>query len=199
MDKLTDTILNNIQVSIKGIHIRYEDKMTNPEHPFACGVMLKGLTAETTNNQWQPVQIDGDATEVHKVRRLLSRRSGGSSIGVGVFDRRVVQAGGGGDTNLRNLGCGTEKCGHVDGCHAKSPRGIIFAEKGRSRSEWRPLEGAEVRTSQKSGRTLCCFPQDSAAYSVMATNQDFCTETFGALLALKRTEASTIVGGRASG
>ena len=67
MDKLVDTIVNNIQVSIKGIHIRYEDKVTNPEHPFACGVMLKGFSAETTNSQWQPWQVDGDATQVHKV------------------------------------------------------------------------------------------------------------------------------------
>ena len=75
MDKLTDTILNNIQVSIKGIHIRYEDKMTNPEHPFACGIMLKGLSAETTNNQWQPVQVDGDATEVNKVISNLCNKN----------------------------------------------------------------------------------------------------------------------------
>ena len=67
MDKLVDTIVNNIQISIKSIHVRYEDKVTNPDHPFAFGVMLKGLSAETTNSQWQPMQVDGDATQVHKV------------------------------------------------------------------------------------------------------------------------------------
>ena len=67
MDKLVDTIVNNIQISIKSIHIRYEDKVTNPDHPFAFGVMLKGLSAETTNSKWQPMQVDGDATQVHKV------------------------------------------------------------------------------------------------------------------------------------
>ena len=73
MDKLVDTIVNNIQISIKSIHIRYEDKVTNPDHPFAFGVMLKGLSAETTNSQWQPMQVDGDATQVHKVCASLQQ------------------------------------------------------------------------------------------------------------------------------
>ncbi len=67
LDQLTDTILNNILVSIQRIHIRYEDKVTNPDHPFACGIMLKALSAETTNSAWQPTHIEGDASEVHKV------------------------------------------------------------------------------------------------------------------------------------
>ena len=45
--------------------------MTNPEHPFACGVMLKELTATTTNAQWKPTTLDADASSIYKVTRAV--------------------------------------------------------------------------------------------------------------------------------
>ncbi len=44
----------------------------NADHPFACGVMLKMLTAQTTDSQWQPMQIDASATVIHKVSVMTS-------------------------------------------------------------------------------------------------------------------------------
>ncbi|KAK2147039.1 hypothetical protein LSH36_573g06025, partial [Paralvinella palmiformis] len=70
MEKLIATIMNNIQISIQRIHIRYEDRVTNPDHPFACGIMLKLITAETTNSQWQPITLDSTASLVHKLVKL---------------------------------------------------------------------------------------------------------------------------------
>ena len=47
--------------------MRYEDMVTNPDHPFACGLMLKHISAYTTNSKWQPAQLDNSATVIYKV------------------------------------------------------------------------------------------------------------------------------------
>ena len=67
-ESLAATFVNNVQVTIERVHVRYEDTITTPGHPFACGVMLTSLAAETTDAAWRPTQVDGTATEIHKVR-----------------------------------------------------------------------------------------------------------------------------------
>ncbi|CAH1799949.1 unnamed protein product [Owenia fusiformis] len=71
-DSLAATIVNNIQVFVKNIHIRYEDNVTIPNQPFAFGVTLKNFSAETTNSQWQVTQIDSNAQVIHKQVKLDS-------------------------------------------------------------------------------------------------------------------------------
>lgn len=53
-DKLITKILDNLQLTIKNIHIRYEDRLSTGDHPFSMGVTLKELSASTTNNEWVP-------------------------------------------------------------------------------------------------------------------------------------------------
>lgn len=67
LQKLSTYIVNNIQISIGRVHLRYEDVVTNPDHPFACGVMLKHISAYTTDAKWQPAQMDNAATIIYKV------------------------------------------------------------------------------------------------------------------------------------
>ncbi|KAK3591108.1 hypothetical protein CHS0354_035920 [Potamilus streckersoni] len=69
-EKVYTYIINNLQVSIGNIHVRYEDTMTNPDHPFACGVMLKHLRAQTTDSRWQQAQVDSSSTLIHKLLSL---------------------------------------------------------------------------------------------------------------------------------
>ena len=61
--------------------------MTNRQHPFACGLMLKKLTAETTNIEWKPTQIDGSTTRMHKV---LVVRTVAECIMIGSFVNLVI-------------------------------------------------------------------------------------------------------------
>ncbi|XP_052241928.1 intermembrane lipid transfer protein VPS13A-like isoform X2 [Dreissena polymorpha] len=70
LEKLYTYVLNNIQVSVGRIHVRYEDTVTNPDHPFACGVMLKHISAYTTDMHWQPAQMDNAATVIHKLLEM---------------------------------------------------------------------------------------------------------------------------------
>ncbi|RPD62925.1 vacuolar protein sorting-associated protein 13 [Lentinus tigrinus ALCF2SS1-6] len=69
---LVTKIVNNLQVTVRNIHIRYEDKLSVPGHPFTAGVTLAGFTAVSVNDQWQPAFIDSKAGSVHKLARLES-------------------------------------------------------------------------------------------------------------------------------
>ena len=52
MMNLTSKILDNIQVSIKNIHIRFEDA-NNYELPLSMGLTMEKLEIETTNEKWE--------------------------------------------------------------------------------------------------------------------------------------------------
>ncbi|XP_059165407.1 intermembrane lipid transfer protein VPS13D-like [Physella acuta] len=45
-------ILENIQLKVKDVHLRYEDDKTNPSCPFACGVIIKNLSVQSTDASW---------------------------------------------------------------------------------------------------------------------------------------------------
>ncbi|KAL4233207.1 hypothetical protein ACF0H5_007891 [Mactra antiquata] len=70
LEKLYTYVVNNIQISIGRVHLRYEDTVTNPDHPFACGIMLKHISAYTTDGKWQPAQMDNAATVIHKLLEM---------------------------------------------------------------------------------------------------------------------------------
>ena len=43
-EKLASNIIKNLQVEVSNIHIRYEDRFTNPAKPVSIGVTLRGLS-----------------------------------------------------------------------------------------------------------------------------------------------------------
>lgn len=47
LGSLIGTIIGNLKISISNVHIRYEDSVSNPGHPFCCGVTLAKLAAVT--------------------------------------------------------------------------------------------------------------------------------------------------------
>lgn len=47
-EHLLTNIVNNLQLSITNVHIRYEDSVST-ETPLACGLCIGSITAETTN------------------------------------------------------------------------------------------------------------------------------------------------------
>ena len=48
------TIVENLQLKIKDVHIRYEDDVTVPGSPFAAGFTLESLEAQTCDETWTP-------------------------------------------------------------------------------------------------------------------------------------------------
>lgn len=62
-------------MTIKNIHIRYEDKVTNPESPFALGVTLAELKVVSTDEKWEPKITQENITKIFKVHLLLNSLS----------------------------------------------------------------------------------------------------------------------------
>lgn len=64
---LTAAIVDNLQVSIKRIHIRYEDSISAPGHPFALGLTLQEFSAVSTDENWRPSFIQSSSSSTHKL------------------------------------------------------------------------------------------------------------------------------------
>jgi len=69
---LVNKIIDNLQVSINNIHIRYEDALSNPAHPFAAGLTLSELSAVSSDENWEARFIEKESNTVHKLATLGS-------------------------------------------------------------------------------------------------------------------------------
>ncbi|OCT48539.1 Vacuolar protein sorting-associated protein 13 [Cladophialophora carrionii] len=65
-------IVDNLQVSIKNVHVRYEDSIATPGHAFAVGLTLKEMSAVSTDADWQPTFIQSTSGTTHKLAVLNS-------------------------------------------------------------------------------------------------------------------------------
>lgn len=69
---LTTSIIDNVQIQVKNVHIRYEDAISDPGHPFAAGITLQELSAVSTDENWKPTWIQGASVTTHKLATLGS-------------------------------------------------------------------------------------------------------------------------------
>jgi vacuolar protein sorting-associated protein 13A/C len=69
---MVTAIVDNVQVTIKNIHIRYEDSISDPGHPFALGLTLADFSAISTDGNWKPTFIQGNSESTHKLATLSS-------------------------------------------------------------------------------------------------------------------------------
>lgn len=70
MDSLITAIVDNLQVSIKNIHLRYEDSIAAPGHPYALGLTLQEFSAVSTDGDWKPTLVQGASGTTHKLMKL---------------------------------------------------------------------------------------------------------------------------------
>ncbi|CAI5717612.1 unnamed protein product [Hyaloperonospora brassicae] len=56
--RLTARIVDNLQVTLVGVHLRYEDAVANPDAPFACGLMLARFRYFTTDEEGREAFVD---------------------------------------------------------------------------------------------------------------------------------------------
>lgn len=68
--KLVTSIVNNLQLNIRRVHVRYEDALTHPGHTFAAGFTIDSLTGTTTNEHWEPTFLTGMPVMVYKLLAL---------------------------------------------------------------------------------------------------------------------------------
>ncbi len=69
---LITKIVDNLQFTVRNIHIRYEDSLSNPEHPFSAGITLAEFSAVSTDANWNPTFIQNSGDGIHKLARLES-------------------------------------------------------------------------------------------------------------------------------
>ncbi|KAH7312762.1 hypothetical protein B0I35DRAFT_481183 [Stachybotrys elegans] len=67
---LVTKIVDNLQVTVKNIHVRYEDAISAPGHPFALGLTLDEFSALSTDGEWKPTFIQKSTTVTHKLATL---------------------------------------------------------------------------------------------------------------------------------
>ena len=70
VESITTAVVDNLQVSIKNIHIRYEDSISAPGHPFALGFTLQEFSAVSTDANWKPSYIQSTSATANKIAVL---------------------------------------------------------------------------------------------------------------------------------
>lgn len=69
-ESLITKIVDNLQITIKNIHIRYEDDSTLTEDPYSVGITLNELSATSTDESWIPSFIAITQQFTRKLLRL---------------------------------------------------------------------------------------------------------------------------------
>lgn len=72
ISSLVTRVIDNVQITVRNIHIRYEDKISNPLHPFSIGITLAELSAVSTDGNWEPTFVHNSSYGIHKLARLDS-------------------------------------------------------------------------------------------------------------------------------
>nr|XP_021141464.1 vacuolar protein sorting-associated protein 13C [Columba livia] len=72
LEKLATQVIKNVQVKITGIHVKYEDDITNPQCPISLGMTLGELSLQTTNENWTPSILNEAAKIIYKLLCLDS-------------------------------------------------------------------------------------------------------------------------------
>ncbi|XP_039196017.1 vacuolar protein sorting-associated protein 13C isoform X5 [Crotalus tigris] len=72
LEKLATQVIKNVQVKITGIHVKYEDDITDPKRPISLGMTLAELSLQTTNENWTPCILNEAAKIIYKLLSLDS-------------------------------------------------------------------------------------------------------------------------------
>ena len=72
ISSLVTRIVDNVQVTVRNVHIRYEDCLSDPLHPFTMGITLAELSAVSTDENWEPTFVHNSSLGIHKLARLDS-------------------------------------------------------------------------------------------------------------------------------
>jgi vacuolar protein sorting-associated protein 13A/C len=69
-ESLVTKIVDNLQITVKNIHVRYEDSISAPGHPFALGLTLQEFSAVSTDGEWKTTYIQDTVGPTHKLATL---------------------------------------------------------------------------------------------------------------------------------
>lgn len=63
-------VVDNVQIFLDNIHVRYEDDVSNPDSPFAFGFTLDSLHAQSCDGNWEPAFLTVGDDVIHKLLTL---------------------------------------------------------------------------------------------------------------------------------
>lgn len=69
---LVTKIIDNLQIVIKNIHVRFEDNKSHHKNQFALGLTLSNLSAVSTDPNWVEAFIEDSKAPTHKLLKLDS-------------------------------------------------------------------------------------------------------------------------------
>jgi hypothetical protein len=73
LQQWTTRIIDNVELTLSNIHIRYEDSITIPRQCFACGMTLESFIISTCDDNWQPAYISkANASSVNKLASMVN-------------------------------------------------------------------------------------------------------------------------------
>eukprot|EP01135_Chromosphaera_perkinsii_P007458 Nk52_evm10s859 gene=Nk52_evmTU10s859 len=94
-EKLVARIVENVQITIENVHIRYEDSVSHPFHTFFVGLTVRSLTIATTNSKWQKQFNEASGEQSFKLLALesfaiyMDELSGNESTTKGTYAERM--------------------------------------------------------------------------------------------------------------
>lgn len=135
---LVTAIVDNLQISIKNVHFRYEDSIASPGHPFAVGITLKELSAVSTDSKWNSTFIQSTSGTTHKLAVL------GALAIYWNTDAELLGAGRGSDIGAEAQGISHEEL------MAKLKAGVEVGD--HSQYMLRPVSGRAGLELDKTGR-----------------------------------------------
>ncbi|KRZ71455.1 Vacuolar protein sorting-associated protein 13A [Trichinella papuae] len=71
-ERMLSQVIKNLQVTIRNIHIRYEDCFSNVERRFAAGLTLHQLCFQTTDEDWKPCILKELKKIIYKATEMKS-------------------------------------------------------------------------------------------------------------------------------
>jgi Vacuolar sorting-associated protein 13, N-terminal/N-terminal region of Chorein or VPS13 len=71
----TAKIIDNLEITLKNVHIRYEDSQTLPGSNFSAGVTLKSFTVSSCDENWTEKFIGRDLNKARTAMRKLAKIS----------------------------------------------------------------------------------------------------------------------------
>ncbi|OMJ29920.1 Vacuolar protein sorting-associated protein 13 [Smittium culicis] len=64
--QLVNKIIDNLQITIKNIHLKYEDTDSNLDRPFSIGAVLSSLSIVSTDENWTPMFVQNSSSITYK-------------------------------------------------------------------------------------------------------------------------------------
>ena len=71
ISRLGTRLVDNIELLVKNVHIRYEDHISRPERPFAFGFTLESFRMNSTDADWEDTYVDRSARTVAAIHKRI--------------------------------------------------------------------------------------------------------------------------------